>query len=157
AVDGAEVAVLVGPLVPDAHPALLQPAHIGVPAQEPQQLEDDRAGVHPLGGDQREPLRQVEADLLAEEAAGAGAGAVALGVPGLHDLAQQVLVGGGDRHQEPFRSGRAGVLPRTTREYGVSTTRGGPSYPWMRSARRSSAVLARTFLSGEMVVNGGEE
>src|SRR5699024_1771593 len=76
---GAEAAVPARPPVPDARSALLLPAHVGVPAQEPQQLEDDRAGVHPLGGDQREALGQVVADLAAEQAACAGAGAVALG------------------------------------------------------------------------------
>src|ERR1700712_2603782 len=35
-VDRAELARLVGPLVPDRDPALLQPAHIGVATQEPQ-------------------------------------------------------------------------------------------------------------------------
>src|SRR5699024_5698325 len=99
AVDGPEIAVPVGPFVPDGHVPLLQPAHVGVPAQEPQQLEDDRTGVHPLGGEQREALREVVADLLAEQAAGPGAGAVALGVAGLQHLAQEVLVRGGDRHR----------------------------------------------------------
>ena len=41
AVDGPEVAVLVGPLVPDADAAVLQPLHVGVAAQEPQQLGED--------------------------------------------------------------------------------------------------------------------
>src|SRR4051794_39949915 len=40
AVDRAQLARLVGPLVPDAHALLLQPADVGAPAQEPQKLDD---------------------------------------------------------------------------------------------------------------------
>ena len=57
AVDRPEVAVLVGPLVPDRDAAVLQPLHVGVAAQEPQQLGEDRPGVDLLGGHQREALR----------------------------------------------------------------------------------------------------
>ncbi len=70
AVDRPEVAVVVGPLVPDRDAAVLQPLHVGVAAQEPQQLGEDRAGVHLLGGDQREAGAQVEAHLVAEHASG---------------------------------------------------------------------------------------
>ena len=56
AVDRTEVAVGVGPLVPDGDAAVLQPLHVGVAAHEPQQLAEDRPGVHLLGGHQREAL-----------------------------------------------------------------------------------------------------
>ena len=69
AVDRPEVAVGPGPLVPDRHAALLQPARVAVAAQEPQQLEDDRLEVHLLGRDERKALAQVEAHLVAEHAA----------------------------------------------------------------------------------------
>ena len=55
AVDRAELAVGVGPLVPDRHAGRLQRAHVGLAAQEPEQLVDDRLGVHLLGRHQREP------------------------------------------------------------------------------------------------------
>ena len=67
-----------GPFIPDGHAVLVEPADVGVAAQEPQQLVDHRLGVHLLGGDQREAGRQVVAHLMAEQAAGAGAGAVGL-------------------------------------------------------------------------------
>ena len=57
AVDRPEVAVLVGPLVPDRDATVLQPLHVGVAAQEPQQLREHRPGVDLLRGDQREALR----------------------------------------------------------------------------------------------------
>ena len=57
AIDRPEIAVLVRPLVPDLDAALLQPAHIGLAAQEPQQLIDHRFEVDLLGRDQRKALR----------------------------------------------------------------------------------------------------
>jgi hypothetical protein len=78
AIDRAELARLIGPFVPDAHPLILQPAHVGVAAQEPQQLDDDRAQVQLLGGQHRKALRQVEAHLRPEHRQGAGAGPVHL-------------------------------------------------------------------------------
>src|SRR3546814_5529232 len=43
AVDGAEVARLVGPFVPDADLVLLEVRDVGVALQEPEQLDADRA------------------------------------------------------------------------------------------------------------------
>ena len=36
-----QIAILVRPFIPDAHFAVLKPADVGVPAQKPQQLDDD--------------------------------------------------------------------------------------------------------------------
>ena len=47
AVDRPEVAVLVGPLVPDRDAAVLQPLDVGVAAQEPQQLGERPSGCAP--------------------------------------------------------------------------------------------------------------
>ena len=118
AVDRPEVAVVVGPLVPDRDAALLQPAHVGVAAQEPQQLADDRAQVQPLGRDHREALGEVEAHLVAEHAAGARAGAVGLVDTGRHDVVEQVEVLAHARQPtraRPRLDGRSrrGALPRS--------------------------------------------
>ena len=78
AIDRAEVAVLVGPFVPDAHAVVVEIFDVGVAAQEPQQFVDDGFDVQLLGGDQRETARQVKAHLVAEDRARADAGAVAL-------------------------------------------------------------------------------
>src|ERR1041384_1706295 len=74
AVDRTELAVLVGPLVPDRHAVLLQVAHVRVALQEPQQLVDDRLHVQLLGREQRKALREVETHLAAEHGARARAG-----------------------------------------------------------------------------------
>ena len=92
AVHRAELAVLVGPLVPDRHAALLQPAHVGVAAQEPQQLVDDRLQVQLLGGEQREAVLEREAHLAAEHRERAGPGAVRLAGAALEQLLQQVEI-----------------------------------------------------------------
>ncbi len=91
-VDGTEIAVLVGPFVPDRHLVLVQVADIGVTLQEPQQLVQDRAQVHLLGGDQRETRGQVEAHLVAEHADGTGPGTVFLANAVLAHVAHQVQV-----------------------------------------------------------------
>ena len=77
AIDGAQLAVFVGPLVPDAHAMLLQVFYVGVALEEPEQFVDDRLQVQFLGGQQRETVLQVVARLRAEDADGACSGAVA--------------------------------------------------------------------------------
>ena len=77
AIDRAEFAIGVGPFVPDGDAAFLQPAHIGVAAEEPEQLVDDGLHMQLLGGDQRKAVREIEAHLVAEDRKRAGAGAVA--------------------------------------------------------------------------------
>jgi hypothetical protein len=76
AVDRPEFTLRIGPLVPDGYALVLHPLHVGVAAEEPEQLDGHGLEVHPLGGDQREAFAQIEADLAAENAAGSGAGAV---------------------------------------------------------------------------------
>ena len=78
AVDRAELAVLVGPLVPDRDAALLEPADVRVAAHEPQELAHDRMEVHLLRRHEREPAAQVEPHLVAEHAQRAGARPVVL-------------------------------------------------------------------------------
>src|SRR6185437_10809168 len=77
-VDGAEVAALVRPLVPDADAVLLEVLDVGVAGEEPEQLVDDRLQMQLLGGQQREAVAEIEAHLMAEHGQSAGAGAVAL-------------------------------------------------------------------------------
>lgn len=83
-----------GPLRPDVHVVLQQVANVAVAAQEPQQLHGDGLEKHPLGGDQRKPLREVVADLPAEHTGGARAGAVVLVDAGIHDIPQKIFVRG---------------------------------------------------------------
>ena len=92
AVNRPEVAVLVGPFVPDRDLVVLQPADVGVAAQKPEQLDDDGAQVQLLGGQRREAGGEVEAHLPAEHRARAGAGAVGFDVPVVEHVAHEVEV-----------------------------------------------------------------
>jgi hypothetical protein len=92
AVDGAELAVLVGPLVPDRHAVLLEGAHIRVAGDEPEQFVDDRFQMHLLGGEKRKPLLEVEPHLIAEDAARSGAGAVAPVDAMVEDVLEKVQI-----------------------------------------------------------------
>jgi len=78
AVHGSEVAVGVGPLVPDSYAVVVQVFYIGVAFEEPQQLVDNRAQVQLFRRQQGETLVEVEPHLVAEHAARARAGAVVL-------------------------------------------------------------------------------
>jgi hypothetical protein len=95
-VDGAEVArgatearalLGAGPVVPDRNTGGLQRRHVGLAAQKPQQLVQDRPQMQPLRGQQREPTAQIEAHLVAEDPERAGAGAVVARAPLVEDAA----------------------------------------------------------------------
>ncbi len=91
-VDGAEVAVLIGPLIPDGDFVFLEIAHVGVALEKPEQLVDDAAQVQFLGGDQGEAPAEVVAALLAENGPRACAGAVLAEGAVVEDFAQEAVV-----------------------------------------------------------------
>src|SRR6185437_11711957 len=93
AVNRSQLAALVGPFVPNADTLVAQPGDVGVAPQEPEKLVDDRAQMDPLRGDQRESLREIEAQLLAEERQRPGARAVTLACAAFQDAAHQIQVG----------------------------------------------------------------
>ena len=88
-VDRAEIAVLVGPFVPDADAVFLEIGDIGIAAQEPDQLVDDRLQMQLLRRHQREAVGEIEAHLVAEDRFRAGAGPVGFDQAGVeHELHQ---------------------------------------------------------------------
>src|SRR6185369_13985334 len=91
-VDRPEIAVLVGPFVPDADAVLLQVGDVGVALQEPQQFVDDGLEMQLLGGNHREAPAQVETHLPAENGARAGAGAVGFVMAVFEHVTHQVEV-----------------------------------------------------------------
>ena len=104
AVDGAEFTVLVGPLVPDGDAVFVQPRHVGVAAQEPQEFIDYRLEVDLLGGDERKAVGKIETHLVTEDAAGAGSGSIGFGGTRLHDEPEEVFVSSGDSHGNQSRA-----------------------------------------------------
>src|SRR5581483_10945503 len=87
-----EVAILVGPFVPDGDAVVLQISDVGVAFEEPEQLMHDRLQRQPLGGQHRKTRRQVEAHLVAEDRQRPGAGAVVLLRAIGEDAFKQVVV-----------------------------------------------------------------
>ena len=77
-IDRAEVAVSVGPFVPYRDVMVVKERHISIAAEEPEQFVDDRLEVKFLGSEEREAVVEMEAHLIAEDAEGAGTGAVVL-------------------------------------------------------------------------------
>ena len=92
AVDGAEVAALVRPIVPDRDTVIAQVLDVGVAGQEPEKLVDDRLHVQLLGGDERKAFGEIEAHLVTEHRQRAGSGAVALLGSGREDSVHQIKV-----------------------------------------------------------------
>jgi hypothetical protein len=92
AVNRPEVAVGVGPLVPDVYPVVREVLDVGVPSEKPQKLVDDALEKQTLGGSDRKALSQVEPHLAAEHAQGAGSGPVGFFHSLAKDVAQEVQV-----------------------------------------------------------------
>ncbi len=79
AVNAAEISVFVGPFVPNRDAVFVEIFDVGVAAQKPEQLVNDRLDVQLLGGEQRKSRTvrpQIEPRLRAEDRKRARAGAI---------------------------------------------------------------------------------
>src|SRR5690606_31025768 len=85
AVDRAEIAVLVGPFVPDRDAVAAQILDVRVACEKPQELVNDRAQMQLLRREQRETFREIEPHLMTEHAERACAGAIVLARAALAD------------------------------------------------------------------------
>ena len=92
AINRSEVAVLVGPLVPNGDAVFVQPLDVRVATKEPQQLDRHSLERHPLGCDQRETILQVVANLTTEYASRSGTGSISLVSAIFKDVTQQIFV-----------------------------------------------------------------
>ena len=93
AVYGAEVAVFVGPFVPDGDVVFFQVADVGVAFEKPKELVDDGAQVELFGGEQGKALGEIETHLVAEYGTGASAGAVGFVGAVAEDVLHEVEIG----------------------------------------------------------------
>lgn len=91
-IDGTEVAIFVGPLIPDADAVFLQVADIRIALQEPEQLVNDRLQMQALRRDDWKTFRQIKAHLVTEHGAGAGSRAVTAIAAGFKNVAQKVVI-----------------------------------------------------------------
>ena len=91
-IDWPQVAVLVGPFVPNGHLVVVQVLDVRVAHQEPQQFVDDGTQVKLLGRETREALRKVEAGLAAKNGARARAGTVGTVHPIVNNVLEEVEI-----------------------------------------------------------------
>ena len=92
AVDRPEVAVFVGPFVPDRDVLLLQIGDISIALEKPQELADYRAQVKVFGGQTGKAIGEGEAQLIAESREGTDAGAVGFFASIVEAMADQIEV-----------------------------------------------------------------
>ena len=97
-IDAAEVALLIGPFVPDGDIVFPQIAGVCIALQEPEQLVNDGAKMEFFRGEEGKALAQIEALLGTENGIRAGAGAVGFESALIKDKAEEAVVllhGGG--------------------------------------------------------------
>jgi hypothetical protein len=92
AVNAAQISVRVRPFVPDRHAVVVEPFHIRVAAQKPEQFVNDGLGVDLLRSEQRKIFPQIESHLRAENGKRAGARAVSLELAVFEDVPEQIEV-----------------------------------------------------------------
>ena len=116
AVNRPELTIVACPFVPNADAAILQPIIVGLAAQKPQQLDEDRADMKFLGRDKRETLLKIEAHLVAECAQRADASAVGLRYAMVENVPNEVVILLHHRRLKWWaKSGKR--PPRTRRDY----------------------------------------
>ncbi len=71
-----EIAIFIGPFIPDTHAIFLEIADVGIARQKPQKFMNDGFHMQFLGGEDGKALRQIETHLMAENTVSADAGAV---------------------------------------------------------------------------------
>ena len=91
-VDGAELAVFICPLVPDADAVFLEVGDIGLSLEEPEQLMNDRAEVEFLGGEAGETFAQVKASLAAKDGNRASTCAVCARLAVIKNVSEEIEV-----------------------------------------------------------------
>jgi len=92
AVDGTELAGLIGPRVPDRRILRKVVADIGAAAQKPEQLAHDAREQHLLRGEQRKALSQVVAGLGAKDGERASSCAVVASLAFVENAAHEVVI-----------------------------------------------------------------
>ena len=85
-INRAQVAVLIGPFIPDGDTVVLEILHVRISGDEPQELIDDRLQMYLFCRKEGKAFRQVEPHLVTEHALRACAGAVLFHCPVRADM-----------------------------------------------------------------------
>ena len=91
-IDAAEVAFLIGPLVPDGDIVFPQVAGVCIAFQEPEELVNDGTKMKFFRGEERKALAQIEALLGTKNGIRAGAGAVGFETTLIKDESKEAVV-----------------------------------------------------------------
>ena len=92
AINRAQLATLVGPLIPDRAAVFLEPGDIGLAPQEPKKLDDDRPQVQLLGRQERKSAPEVKPHLPAEHTQRPRTCPVIAAGAGFEDITQQIQI-----------------------------------------------------------------
>ena len=91
-VDGPQITVLIRPLVPYGDPVFVKILDVGVTIQKPKQFIDNRFEMQFLGSENRKPSAQVKTHLMAEDALGSDASAIAAEHSSLAHMAKKIKI-----------------------------------------------------------------
>lgn len=92
AINGAEVAVFIGPFIPDANLVLLEVGDVGFAFQEPEEFVNDRPEVKFFSGEAREAFTEIVACLSAKNAECPGSSTVASLLAIVKDIRKEIEV-----------------------------------------------------------------
>src|ERR1051325_11178125 len=92
AIDTAEIALGVGPFVPDSHAVLVEIFDVGIAAEKPEQFVDDRFEMELLRGEEWKACVERKAGLRAENGISAGACSVGFEFALLENEREQIKV-----------------------------------------------------------------
>ena len=92
AVHRAKLSILIGPIIPDANPVLLEIGNVGVAFEKPKKFVDDRAEMELFCGEAGKSVTEIEADLMAEHREGSRAGPVGAFLPVVEDVLENVKI-----------------------------------------------------------------
>src|SRR5262249_6670207 len=144
-IDRTEIAVGVGPFIPNAHAMLVEVFDIGIAAQEPEQLVDDRFDVQLLGGQQWKAALKVEPHLMPEDRARCDAGAISF----LDALAEHTLNQVEILAHLALRSGRFDLRSLASNERPTKPAQGDYGIPvWSRWVPAKAGTSSRSEMSG---------
>src|SRR5215207_10417663 len=110
-IDRTQIAIGIGPFIPDADAMFLKKGGVGIAADEPQKLIDDGTDVEALGGDDRKTGSKIESHLMAENRSGSGAGAVGLGRALIQRLLHEIeILSHGPRYNDFAAEANRGTM-----------------------------------------------
>ena len=92
AIDATEIAIGIGPFIPNSHAVLIQIFDVRVSSKEPEQFVNDRFEMEFFGGESGKTILERKASLGAEDGISSGASAVGLEFAVVQNQAEQIEI-----------------------------------------------------------------